>query len=60
MNLHITEKEVQKQIKKLGYKGCRNCQNQIAPLRRCKWAEQGGDGQIHWMCPMWKKKEREG
>lgn len=58
MSLPITDDEVKKQIKKLGYKGCRNCQNQIAPLRTCKWAEQGGDGHFHWICPMWKKEKR--
>ncbi len=25
----------------------------------CKWAEQGGDGRIHLICPMWDKAERE-
>lgn len=59
MSLHITDKEVQKQIKQLGYKGCRNCKNQIAPLRMCKWAEQGGDGRIHLICPMWDKAKSE-
>lgn len=58
MSLHITNKEVQKQIKQLGYKGCKNCQHQIAPLRMCKWAEQGGDGRFHLICPMWDKEER--
>ena len=51
MSLHITDKEVQK----TGYKGCKNCQHQIAPLRMCKWGEQGGDGHIHWICPRWNK-----
>ena len=55
MSIPINEKEVQKQIEKIGYKGCRNCQNQIEPLRMCKWAEEGGDGRIHMICPMWKK-----
>lgn len=22
----------------------------------CKWAEQGGDGKVHLICPMWDKK----
>ena len=60
MSLHITDKEVQKQIKQLEYKGCKNCQHQIAPLRMCKWAEQGGDGRMHFICPMWDKAESEG
>ena len=21
----------------------------------CKWAEEGGDGQIHFICPKWNK-----
>ena len=56
MSLHITNKEVQKRIKHLEYKGCKNCQHQIVPLRRCKWVEQGGDGHIHFICPMWYKR----
>jgi hypothetical protein len=24
-------------------------------LRMCKWVEQGGDGRIHLICPMWDK-----
>ncbi len=59
MSLHTTDKEVQKQIKQLGYNGCKNCQHQISPLRRCEWAEQGGDGQIHFICPMWDKRGME-
>lgn len=59
MSLHITDKEVQKRIKQLGYKGCKNCKHQIAPLRMCRWAEQGGDGQIHFICPKWDKAESE-
>ena len=46
----MTIKELAKQ---LGYKGCQNCEYQIAPLRSCKWAEQGGDGIVHTVCPMW-------
>ena len=42
--------------KEMGYKGCKNCQHQIEPLRMCKWAEQGGDGRIHLICPKWDKK----
>lgn len=47
MSLHIIAKEVQEQIKRLRYKGCKNCQHQIEPLRMCEWAEQSGDGRIH-------------
>lgn len=54
--LNITEKEIMKKKIALGYKGCKNCKSQIAPLRMCKWAEQGGDGHIHFICPRWEKK----
>ena len=47
--------QVKKVEKELGYKGCRNCRHQINPLRRCEWAEHGGDGRIHLICPMWDK-----
>ena len=50
MSLQVTDKELQKLIDKIGYKGCKNCKYQIAPLRMCKWSEQGGDGQIHFLC----------
>ena len=59
MSLRVKDKEIQKQIKQLGYKGCKNCKNQIAPLRSCKWSEQGGDGQIHFICPKWDKAKSE-
>lgn len=59
MTLHIKDKEVQKLSKQLGYQGCKNCQHQIAPLRMCDWAEQGGDGRIHLICPRWDKKDTE-
>ena len=58
-SLHTTDKKVQKQAKQLGYKGCKNCQHQIEPLRMCRWAEQGGDGLIHLICPKWDKVESE-
>lgn len=51
----ISDKEVQKRIKKLDYKGCKNCADRISPSRMCEWAERGGDGQIHFICPRWKK-----
>lgn len=57
--MHITDKEVQKQIKQLEYKGCKNCQYQISPLRMCEWGEQGGDGGLHLICPEWDKAESE-
>lgn len=64
MNLHKmsydkSDKEMQKLIEQLGYKGCQNCQYQIEPLRMCDWAEQGGDGIVHWICPNWDKRESE-
>lgn len=46
---------VEKQEKKLGYKGCRNCKYQIEPLRTCEWLEKGGDGKLHLICPKWEK-----
>lgn len=42
---------------KIGYKGCRNCTHQIDVLRMCKWAEHGGDGVLHLICPKWEKKD---
>lgn len=45
-----------KRKKELGYKGCRNCKNQIDVLRTCKWLEQGGDGAVHLICPRWEKR----
>ncbi len=55
--LHITgSKEVERRKKQIGYKGCRNCKFQIEPLRMCEWAERGGDGRLHFICPKWEKK----
>lgn len=56
MGMHVTDKELQKLIKKIDYKGCKNCQHQIEPLRMCEWVERGGDGRIHFICPKWEKK----
>ena len=53
------DKTAQKLKKELGYKGCRNCQNQIEPLRTCKWMEHGGDGCIHLICPRWEKRSKD-
>ena len=47
----------EKQMKKMGYKGCRNCKHQIEPLRGCEWLEKGGDGHLHLVCPLWEKRE---
>lgn len=57
--MHITNTELEKLVNQLGYKGykgCKNCENQISPLKMCEWAEQGGDGAIHFICPKWRKK----
>ena len=51
------DKVLEKIIRETGYKGCRNCEHQIDVLRTCKWAEHGGDGVLHLICPRWKKKE---
>lgn len=59
MSLNVTHKEIQKRIDQLGYEGCRNCKHQIEPLRMYQWAEQGGDGHIHFICPKWDKAESE-
>jgi hypothetical protein len=59
MSLRLTDKELQKHIKSIGYKGCKNCRHQISPLRSCKWSEQGGDGRIYLICPRWNKKGEE-
>lgn len=45
--------------KEIGYKGCRNCKNQIEPLRSCEWDEEGGDGHIHLLCPRWEKRDEQ-
>ena len=47
----------EKQMRKMEYKGCRNCKHQIDYLRACEWLEKGGDGQIHLICPRWEKKD---
>lgn len=46
-------------IKKLGYKGCKNCTHQIESLRTCEWMERGGDKTVHLVCPKWEKKQGE-
>lgn len=52
-------KQLKKLEKDLGYKGCKNCVNQIEPLRMCEWAEKGGDGHLHLLCPRWEKRNQE-
>lgn len=58
MSFHITNKEFENCKKQLGYEGCKNCQHQIEPLRMCEWAENGGDGHLHLICPKWDKKKQ--
>lgn len=53
---YVDDKEINRLIKKLDYKGCKNCVNKIEPLRMCEWAEQGGDERLHIICPRWEKK----
>ena len=55
MGMHVTDKELQNRIK--NYDGCKNCKHQIEPFRMCEWAEHGGDGRVHLICPMWDKTE---
>ena len=50
---------LEKRLKELGYKGCRNCRYQIDYLRACEWLEQGGDGVLHLICPRWERREDE-
>lgn len=50
----------EKRIEEMGYEGCRNCQNQIEPLRTCEWMEHGGDGVLHLICPRWEKRKEDG
>ena len=49
-------KELQK---KLDYKGCRNCEHQIEPLRMCVWAETNPQTMILYICPNWVKRGEE-
>lgn len=44
--------QLKKLEKDLDYKGCKNCKNQIEPLRMCEWAEQ--NPQLHLICPRWE------
>lgn len=48
---------IEEMAKEAGYNGCRNCKHQIEPMRMCKWAESGGDGKIHLVCPYWQLKD---
>ena len=63
MTFVITEKGekmsdwITKVKKRKGYKGCRNCQHQISPMRMCKWAEQKTEVALHIMCPKWERRK---
>ena len=37
MSIYVTDKELEKLIDKIGYKGCRNCKHQILQIRLCNW-----------------------
>lgn len=54
-----TNEDIKKLIEEMNYKGCKNCANQISPLRTCEWAELGGDGQLHFICPRWEERGNE-
>ena len=58
MALHLKSEDVEGFKRRIGYKGCKNCEFQIAPLRMCEWAEKGGDGRLHVICPRWKKEDK--
>ena len=58
MSLHITDKELKKCIKNIGYKGCKNCKHQITPSKMCNWGKQGSDGRLHFICPKWDKRDK--
>ena len=45
---------IEEMAKNASYNGCRNCKHQIEPMRMCEWAESGGDGKIHLVCPYWQ------
>ncbi len=48
--------QVERRRKRLGYKGCKNCEFQDEKLRQCEWGEHGGDRRLHFICPRWRKK----
>lgn len=53
--MHITDKELKKYQKNIGYKGCRNCSHRPPHSNMCDWGSRGGDHHIHFICPKWKK-----
>lgn len=55
--LKIPYKDLTKLAGDMGYKGCKNCKYQVEPLRMCEWAEKGGDGHVHFICPKWEKEK---
>ena len=56
--LHVTDKDLNRLKKKLDYKGCRNCEHQIEPLRMCVWAETNPNPQLHLICPKWEHRKK--
>lgn len=56
--LQVENIELTRLKTKIGYKGCKNCLHQIEPLRMCEWAESGGDGHIHLLCPRWENRDK--
>jgi len=47
--MHVTSQEYKKKVKKLGYKGCKNC---IHSPDTCKES-----GRLHLICPKWSKND---
>ena len=46
--------------RRIGYKGCTNCKNQIEPLRTCEWDEkERRHDVIEIICPRWEKRTDE-
>lgn len=50
---------IEEYAKKIGYKGCQNCEYQISPFRACEWEERGGDGIVHTICTRWQKRTKQ-
>ena len=53
------DKAIESLNPKISYKGCWNCVNQIEPMRMCEWAERGGDGCVHLICPKLERRTDE-
>ena len=59
INIIPIAKEKLNRERQYEYNGCRNCENQIEPLRSCEWMENGGNGTVNIICPRWKRRENE-